>query len=157
VESVNKAGTPVHHPFFEAAEVYEKTAQAFQDYPITFKLELLSFLQKELPLKKKKLGVFSYADQLTQIQTALQNGEELAEILRKKYPVALVDEYQDTDPVQYDIFQKIYSGGDENISFFMIGDPKQSIYGFRGADIFSYLKARNSIPQENVFGPNANY
>jgi exodeoxyribonuclease V beta subunit len=59
--------------------------------------------------------------------------------LRERFAVALVDEFQDTDPVQYSIFSQIYGGSDSSV--FFIGDPKQAIYGFRGADVFTYLKA----------------
>ena len=58
----------------------------------------------------------------------------------------MIDEFQDTDPVQYDIFDTIYRIGDNlpDCGLFMIGDPKQAIYSFRGADIYTYLKAREA-------------
>ena len=70
----------------------------------------------------------------------------LAQTIRQQYPVALIDEFQDTDPVQYDIFDTIYRIGDNlaDCGLFMIGDPKQAIYSFRGADIYTYLKAREA-------------
>ena len=75
---------------------------------------------------------------------ALQDaqGDELAEMIRFQYPFAMIDEFQDTDSQQYAIFSKIYRDNPEkNTGFIMIGDPKQAIYRFRGADIFTYLKA----------------
>ncbi len=66
-------------------------------------------------------------------------GAELAESIRAKYHAALIDEFQDTDPVQYSIFARIYDGSSAPVAF--IGDPKQAIYGFRGADVFTYMKA----------------
>lgn len=75
-----------------------------------------------------------------------QSGERLAKTVREQYPVALIDEFQDTDPVQYRIFESIYRIADNSpdSGLFMIGDPKQAIYAFRGADIYTYLSAREA-------------
>jgi exodeoxyribonuclease V beta subunit len=88
-------------------------------------------------------------DLLTQLDKALQgpHGHRLAEIIRRQYPVALIDEFQDTDPVQYRIFDNIYRIRDNrrDCGLILIGDPKQAIYAFRGADIYTYLTARKDI------------
>lgn len=86
----------------------------------------------------------SFDDLLRLFCEALQSaqGDELAEMIRFQYPFAMIDEFQDTDSQQYAIFSKIYRDNPEkNTGFIMIGDPKQAIYRFRGADIFTYLKA----------------
>ena len=86
----------------------------------------------------------SFDDLLRLFCEALQGaqGDELAEMIRFQYPFAMIDEFQDTDSKQYAIFSKIYRDNPEkNTGFIMIGDPKQAIYRFRGADIFTYLKA----------------
>ena len=86
----------------------------------------------------------SFDDLLRLFCEALQGpqGNELAEMIRFQYPFAMIDEFQDTDSQQYAIFSKIYRDNPEkNTGFIMIGDPKQAIYRFRGADIFTYLKA----------------
>ena len=86
----------------------------------------------------------SFDDLLRLLCEALQGaqGDELAEMIRFQYPFAMIDEFQDTDSQQYSIFSKIYRDNPEkNTGFIMIGDPKQAIYRFRGADIFTYLKA----------------
>lgn len=86
----------------------------------------------------------SFDDLLHLFCEALQSaqGDELAEMIRFQYPFAMIDEFQDTDSQQYAIFSKIYRDNPEkNTGFIMIGDPKQAIYRFRGADIFTYLKA----------------
>ena len=86
----------------------------------------------------------SFDDLLRLFCEALQGaqGDELAEMIRFQYPFAMIDEFQDTDSQQYAIFSKIYRDNTEkNTGFIMIGDPKQAIYRFRGADIFTYLKA----------------
>lgn len=72
----------------------------------------------------------------------------LAQTLLAQYPVALVDEFQDTDPQQFAILKGIYYQAHsptekEDIALYLIGDPKQAIYGFRGGDIFAYLNARS--------------
>jgi exodeoxyribonuclease V beta subunit len=79
------------------------------------------------------------------VHSALSNsdhGPALAEKIRSRYKVALIDESQDTDSRQLEIFEKIFLGS-ANHSLVLIGDPKQAIYGFRGADVNTYLKARN--------------
>ena len=79
------------------------------------------------------------------VYKALSNpdhGPALAEKIRSRYKVALIDESQDTDSRQLEIFEKIFLGS-ANHSLVLIGDPKQAIYGFRGADVNTYLKARN--------------
>lgn len=82
-----------------------------------------------------------------------ENGAALVALIRRQYPFAMIDEFQDTDPQQYRIFDQIYlknaDPDDKNGSaFLMIGDPKQSIYKFRGADIFSYLRAAKNTQQK---------
>ncbi|MBK5964670.1 exodeoxyribonuclease V subunit beta [Thiocystis minor] len=74
------------------------------------------------------------------------HAQRLAETIRRQFPVALIDEFQDTDPVQYHIFDRIYQVAEppEDTALIMIGDPKQAIYGFRGADIHTYLDARRA-------------
>ncbi|WP_018138509.1 MULTISPECIES: exodeoxyribonuclease V subunit beta [unclassified Thioalkalivibrio] len=89
-----------------------------------------------------------FNDLLLRLRDALEGpgGEALAETLRRQFPVALVDEFQDTDPVQYRILERVYRIEDNpsEQGLLLIGDPKQAIYGFRGADIHSYLKARRA-------------
>ncbi|MBL1167209.1 exodeoxyribonuclease V subunit beta, partial [Escherichia coli] len=73
-----------------------------------------------------------------------EGGDRLAQAIRQRYPVAMIDEFQDTDPQQYRIFQKLYVGRPE-CGLLLIGDPKQAIYAFRGADIFTYMRARSEV------------
>jgi exodeoxyribonuclease V beta subunit len=91
---------------------------------------------------------FGFADMLLRLKTALagENGAALRGRIVATYPVALIDEFQDTSPDQYRIFDTLYdvTGNDAQVGLFLIGDPKQAIYGFRGADIHSYLAARRA-------------
>lgn len=75
-----------------------------------------------------------------------KSGETLARRIRTQFPVAMIDEFQDTDPLQYRIFQRIYNVGHatQETALILIGDPKQAIYGFRGGDIHTYLAAREA-------------
>ena len=95
---------------------------------------------------KASRGQFGFADMLVRLKDALQgpNGEALRARITRQYPVAMVDEFQDTSPDQYSVFDLLYRVADNDPAqgLFLIGDPKQSIYGFRGADIHSYLAAR---------------
>ena len=85
---------------------------------------------------------------LAHLESALdgQGGDRLAQVLREQYPVVLIDEFQDTDPIQYRIFDRVYRIAEDrdDLCLVMIGDPKQAIYGFRGADIHAYLRARRA-------------
>ena len=121
----------------------------FEQFPILFKYKLFEEFKTgvELKTKKEKLGVMTFADMLMDMREGLRlnNGEIspdslLAKKVRKLYKAALIDEFQDTDPIQYEIFNTIFAH--KNSIMFMIGDPKQSIYRFRGADIFAYLKVK---------------
>ena len=90
----------------------------------------------------------SFDDLLRQLAQALasEGGERLAERIRTQFPVAMIDEFQDTDPVQYSIFDRVYRVEKDcpEQTLILIGDPKQAIYAFRGADIHTYLRAREA-------------
>ena len=97
---------------------------------------------------KRRARQFGFADMLTRLEHALRgaNGRQLRERILVQFPVALIDEFQDTSPNQYRIFDLLYrtADNDPQHGLLLIGDPKQSIYGFRGADIHSYLAARRA-------------
>ncbi|ROM89347.1 exodeoxyribonuclease V subunit beta [Pseudomonas brassicacearum] len=98
--------------------------------------------------EKRRRAEMGFDDMLLRLDAALraEGGERLATLIREQFPVALIDEFQDTDPVQYRIFESIYRIEDNNpeCGLFLIGDPKQAIYAFRGADIYTYLRARQA-------------
>lgn len=108
---------------------------------------------------KRQSSSFGFADMLTRLHAALRgvNGTRLRERILEQYPVILIDEFQDTSPVQYQIFDQIYctQSNDSHSALLLIGDPKQSIYGFRGADIYSYMQARKATAGRHyVLGTN---
>ena len=84
------------------------------------------------------------------------HGDALAEHIRRQYPFAMIDEFQDTDSLQYEIFNQVYSD-EKNSGLYMIGDPKQAIYSFRGADIFTYLQAGKLLDEDSRFTLNTNW
>jgi exodeoxyribonuclease V beta subunit len=100
---------------------------------------LADAIRKELESRKQRTGVMTYDDLLTRLDQTLKNpgGEQIAAKLRARYRVVLVDEFQDTDPVQWDIMRRAFGDG----TLVLIGDPKQAIYAFRGADVYAYLEA----------------
>ncbi len=142
---VKKGHDPISHPFFlqcNALKGYADALVAEMDaYLVYLKSECLKFGQKELLERKKRRNVQFFDDLLLMVNQALmeKQGSALASKIRHRYRAALVDEFQDTDLVQYEIFTRIFSKKDRPL--FMIGDPKQAIYSFRGADVFSYMKA----------------
>jgi len=92
---------------------------------------------------------FDFSDLLQRLHKALlQDDGRMAQAVRAQYPVALVDEFQDTDPWQYGSLHRIYAA-QAQVCWVMIGDPKQAIYSFRGADLKTYLQARGDAVQEN--------
>ncbi|MCC5940166.1 MAG: exodeoxyribonuclease V subunit beta [Balneolaceae bacterium] len=104
-------------------------------------------------------SAITYNDLLLKLEASLRDdrhGDRLANVLLRKYPYALVDEFQDTDPIQYSIFDSIYPKQGENTALMMIGDPKQAIYAFRGADVYTYFRARKDGVQ-NQYTLSRNY
>ena len=109
-------------------------------------------------LSKKELGQFDFSDLLENLYKAVYRVESnLAQTIREQYPFALVDEFQDTDPWQYGTLKKIYvEEQNENSGLLIIGDPKQAIYGFRGADLGTYLRATRDAA-EHIYTLSGNY
>ena len=84
-------------------------------------------------------------DLLTSLAQAVNRpGASLPESMADRWPIAMIDEFQDTDNIQNSIFSRVYQDGNKGQSLLMIGDPKQAIYSFRGADVYTYINARRS-------------
>lgn len=156
---VKKGKTPPQHVFFEQVDQYINLVEDLKDFDIIFKSDLLEYMRENVSDLKEERQVFSFDDLLIQLRNALhhpERGGRLQKSMQRAYPMALVDEFQDTDPIQYEIFKTIYAGRDD-VSLFMIGDPKQSIYSFRGADIFAYLEAKEDADKNKIFSLDKNY
>ncbi|WP_018716719.1 exodeoxyribonuclease V subunit beta [Arhodomonas aquaeolei] len=145
LKAAARRGTePPAHPLFDACgELAALAAELAGARRIQVLHDALDCLREGLRERKRAEQVLSFDDLLTTLADALRgpHGSALADAVARRHPVALIDEFQDTDPEQYTIFQRIYAGR-EGCGLFMIGDPKQAIYSFRGADIFTYLRAR---------------
>ncbi len=106
------------------------------------------WIKHRFNLEKQQRAEMGFDDMLTRLDQALQgpSGERLAAVIRQQFPIAMIDEFQDTDPLQYRIFDTIYriAENSRETGLFLIGDPKQAIYSFRGADIHTYLSARRA-------------
>jgi len=108
---------------------------------LRFETDFLRYARTELDARKEQQGIFGFDDLLERVVKALrgEGSAALTAVLRERYRAALVDEFQDTDPVQWEIIERIFVAG--SVPLLLIGDPKQAIYGFRGADVFTYLAA----------------
>jgi exodeoxyribonuclease V beta subunit len=135
-----------YHAFFEAIDdllnAYRRLWEAFGAKQATTLVALLQHCEKELPWVKQRQQEVAYNDLLIQVDQALARDHQgkLARLLHNRFAAALIDEFQDTDPVQYRIFSRIYQG--TPCPVYLIGDPKQAIYSFRGANIHTYLTAQ---------------
>ena len=98
---------------------------------------------------KQQARVLTYDDLIDRVADALAggHGDALADRLRAQYRIALVDEFQDTDPRQWQIFNRVFGAGSDDPALFLIGDPKQAIYGFRGGDVETYLAAKRTADE----------
>ena len=90
--------------------------------------------------RRRAAGTLSYDDVLTQLRDGLDNPAGVAAV-RRRFRIALIDEFQDTDPVQWDIFSRLFGNPDDGSALILVADPKQAIYSFRGANVYTYLEA----------------
>ncbi|MDU9049629.1 MAG: UvrD-helicase domain-containing protein [Candidatus Electrothrix sp. Rat3] len=166
---------PPDHPFFALFEEFFQTHQRLsQSRRILVLVQARTWLHEELTRRKQAQDQLSFDDLLTQLEAALQGDEggRLAGSIGRRFPVIMVDEFQDTDPLQYRIFAAVHRAADKDTKteistasppeskkpgLFLIGDPKQAIYSFRGADIFTYIQARQDTLPENRLTMTTNY
>jgi exodeoxyribonuclease V beta subunit len=112
-------------------------------------LDARAYLERELPARMKALGMIGHDQAVDELAAALEDprrGARAVRAIRERWPVALVDEFQDTDPQQWKILKKLFAhdGG----ALVLVGDPKQAIYGFRGGDVHAWLMAKNDAQGE---------
>lgn len=138
-----KKGQPPRHALFSAIDELFAEPLTLRDVIMA---RALSEIRTSIQQGKRQRAELGFDDLLSRLDSALQSagGEQLALAIRQRYPVAMIDEFQDTDPQQYRIFQKLYVGRPD-CGLLLIGDPKQAIYAFRGADIFTYMRARSEV------------
>ncbi|MCL7942417.1 exodeoxyribonuclease V subunit beta [Marinobacter sp. ATCH36] len=140
---------PPHHPAMDAIAELKPALKAMPVAKPDILNHAACWIARRMDSEKQRLASMGFDDLLTRLDDALggPQGDRLAETIRRQFPVAMIDEFQDTDPVQYRIFDRVYrvAGNHQDTSLLMIGDPKQAIYGFRGADIYTYLDARLAV------------
>lgn len=144
---LNKGGVLPEHRFFTALQKWKDCATEVD--PSRVKAHVLAIalrhIRETFRREKRRHGVLDFDDMIHVFDEALRGDTQgvLAHRIARRYPVALVDEFQDTDPVQFSILSRLYL---PHGTLLVIGDPKQAIYRFRGADISTYLRARRHLP-----------
>ena len=179
INKTKKGAAPTHATF----ELVEALLEQDISIKNTLLIKATHWIKENLQNTKQQHMLLGFDDLLTRLDHALQVSPagHLGQQIKQQYPIALIDEFQDTDPIQYRIFDTIYAqvsvdndplddaandmpdqikdgtkaqGRIDQVEqltrfdqsgLFMIGDPKQAIYSFRGADIFTYMKARNAV------------
>jgi exodeoxyribonuclease V beta subunit len=150
VASATEPGnTPPTHPGFEALAEYAALHTVIQAQVLQhirgIRRELVNRVRSELPERLCAARLQTYDDLLRELRDALTDsdaGAALAQAIRCDLDVALIDEFQDTDPVQWQVFSTLFP-----TRLYLVGDPKQSIYSFRGADIHTYERAKEVVDQ----------
>lgn len=142
------AGEPPAHPGLDAIATLQGDLGNLPDLRPSVLCHAARWVGQRFAAEQARRARMGFNDLLTRLHAALHgpNGEHLAGVIRRQFPVALIDEFQDTDPVQYRIFDAVYriEANDPSTTLVLIGDPKQAIYAFRGADVYTYLAARRA-------------
>ncbi|WP_194756724.1 exodeoxyribonuclease V subunit beta [Aliidiomarina indica] len=143
--SLKKGAQIPDHPLFDVLDHIQDFLATRPEIRLGVLSHAAEWLAAGIEAQKQRTATMGFDDLLTRLHSALKRpgGEVLAQRIRDQFPVAMVDEFQDTDPIQFAIFQAIYpkvSASEYNLT--LVGDPKQAIYSFRGADLNTYLKAR---------------
>lgn len=144
--ATKKGQTTPKHAVFDALDRLSDEAEvifaALQETRTAFEHQLIEYVRAEVRRRRAARHEQSFDDLLRLLRDGLldtDTGPRLAQAIRKRYQAALIDEFQDTDPVQWAIFRRAFA--DADVPLYLIGDPKQAIYGFRGADLYTYMAA----------------
>ncbi|HOE00738.1 MAG TPA: exodeoxyribonuclease V subunit beta [Kiritimatiellia bacterium] len=143
-------------PFVLALQCIAQTAA--QNLLLAPQAKIAQEIRADITTRIRDRAALTYDAMLTNVRDVLrtlQTGDRLRAVLRKEFRAALIDEFQDTDPVQYDIFWNLFSEG--SIPLVFVGDPKQAIYGFRGGDIFTYYGAKEAIAASHQHSLETNF
>ncbi|MBL6735386.1 MAG: exodeoxyribonuclease V subunit beta, partial [Shewanellaceae bacterium] len=141
---ITKKSLPVDQAKLSLLVAVDDLLMQQQQLQIVFYQTARVTIQDRLRRLKAQESILFADDLMIQLKQAItehSQRDQLIKLIRERFPVALIDEFQDTDAIQFDIFEKLYR--DQNqLGWYMIGDPKQAIYAFRGADIFTYMQAK---------------
>jgi len=134
--------------------VFDQLLKQLQQLTLILRRNLAQTLQETLDIKLQQLNIMSHDSLITRTAEAIdaEGGALLIEALGLQYSVALIDEFQDTDQIQWSIFSRLFSSPKQ--ALYLIGDPKQAIYKFRGADIHTYLLAKEQATQQYTLAHN---
>ena len=143
------------HPFFDACEELAGCDTVLGEYLTWLKSEFVRAYRAEFQRLKERQGLMHFDDLLLKLRQALAGpgADTLVAAVRARFKAALIDEFQDTDPLQYAIFGRLFELG----PLFLIGDPKQAIYSFRGADFETYLLAARGIDPGHAYTLTTNW
>ncbi|WP_088329043.1 exodeoxyribonuclease V subunit beta [Lacimicrobium sp. SS2-24] len=157
--AATKTSKDLSHLNFGPFELLHKLeGELRQALQVSLSLKALAEVRQRLSNNKDQANQLSPDDLLRHLQRALgsRQGADLASAIRNQYPAALIDEFQDTDATQFEIFSTLYPPQGQHC-LIMIGDPKQAIYAFRGADIFTYIQAKRLVDEQRRFTLDTNW
>lgn len=157
--AVKQGARAPQHPLFGQVTAVCRAAAAFEQGVRAHVMHAaLAYLATQRSARLAAAGRRGFDGLLQELDAALDGpaGEALAAALARRYPTLMIDEFQDTDPVQYRLFERLHQAAGDGFGMYLIGDPKQAIYQFRGADVFAYLAARRDVPpaQRHTLGTN---
>jgi exodeoxyribonuclease V beta subunit len=149
---------PPRHPFFDLCERFNERSKVLAGEMdrqlLHLQSDIFRYVREEMPIRKRRRQILSFNDLLVRLRDAVLGSADgaIGDALRSRYRAALIDEFQDTDPVQYAIFRNVFHHPDSIL--FLVGDPKQAIYSFRGADLFAYLSAEQEVDRRYTLTSN---
>ncbi|MCF6317659.1 MAG: exodeoxyribonuclease V subunit beta [Proteobacteria bacterium] len=123
-----------------------KTGSTGNNLAVRYLYECFNYVQQQLTVLREEEGRFDYSDQIKVVHEGIKNNPKLVKNIAKQWQCIMVDEFQDTDSMQLEIFEQCFNDGQHDLIY--VGDPKQAIYDFRGADVFVYNQAKQQTKQQ---------
>ncbi|TGK20031.1 exodeoxyribonuclease V subunit beta [Leptospira fluminis] len=156
-EELTKSGSdPAAEKYRNCREGVRKSLVPLENLATLFVVKIAEKIVKETPFEKNGSGEITYNDMIRNLSRSISDNSDLLSELKRRFDYAIVDEFQDTDWSQFSIFKTVFLEENSDSErtrnrLFLIGDPKQAIYGFRGADIGTYLAARAYMDKGGAF------
>ena len=154
LEEERKAQSDIDHPKYlnEFEKFYNRLFYAYgsgkpgNNLAISYIYECFNYVQERLSDLLNEEGKYNYSDQIKVVYESINTNQRLVEKIASQWQCVMIDEFQDTDSMQLEIFEKCFNDGKHDLIY--VGDPKQAIYDFRGADVFVYNQAKNQTQQQ---------